>query len=64
MIAAMFFGAVTGLGLYALVRVFLRPKPGVAQTLARISRGQRSMTTHTVTAYESGVVLAEYERAS
>jgi Flp pilus assembly protein TadB len=54
MIAALFFGAVTGLGVYAFVRVFLRPRPGVAEALARISRGQRSMTTHTTTAYESG----------
>jgi Flp pilus assembly protein TadB len=53
MIEAMFFGAVTGLGLYALVRVFVRPKPGVAQTLSRINRGQRSMTTHTTMAYEA-----------
>jgi Flp pilus assembly protein TadB len=63
MIQAMFFGAVTGLGLYALVRVFVRPKPGVAQTLSRINRGQRSMTTHTTTAYESGGALDRRARS-
>ena len=43
MIAALFFGAVSGVGLYALIRVFLRPKPGVAQTLSRINRGQPAL---------------------
>ncbi|MGY2876660.1 tight adherence protein C [Marmoricola sp. URHA0025 HA25] len=64
MIGALLFGAVTGVGLYALVRVFLRPKPGVAQTLSRISRGQRSMTTHTITPYESGGVLDRRARSA
>jgi tight adherence protein C len=64
MTAALFFGALTGLGLYALVRVFLRPKPGVAQTLSRINRGQRSMTTHTTTAYESGGALDRRARSA
>ena len=50
MIASLLFGALTGLGLYALVRVFLRPRPGVATLLARIDSGQRSMWTHTVLA--------------
>lgn len=53
MILAMLCGALTGLGVYALVRVFLRPQPGVAEMLDRINRGQRSMTTHTTTALES-----------
>jgi Flp pilus assembly protein TadB len=57
MIAALVFGALVGLGLFCLVRVFVRPKPGVAQMLSRISRGQRSMSTHTTTAYESGGAL-------
>lgn len=49
---AMVSGAVLGLGLYALVRVFVRPRPGVATLLARIEGSQRSMTTHTTTAFE------------
>lgn len=53
MTLALLCGALTGLGTYALVRVFLRPQPGVAQMLDRINRGQRSMTTHTMTAYEA-----------
>ena len=52
MIAALLTGALTGLGVYALVRVFLRPRPGVATMIARIEGGQRSMSTHTVTASE------------
>jgi Flp pilus assembly protein TadB len=55
---------VVGLGIYCLVRVFLRPKPGVAQMLSRINRGQRSMTTHTTTAYESGGVLDRRARTA
>jgi Flp pilus assembly protein TadB len=47
-------GALVGLGLYALVRVFMRPKPGVATMLARIEGGHRSMATHTSTGLESG----------
>lgn len=64
MIAALFFGAMSGLGVYALVRVFLRPRPGVAQALSRINRGQRSMTTHTTTAYESGGALDRRARSA
>lgn len=45
---SLLFGALTGLGVYALVRVFLRPRPGVATMLARIERGEKSMSTHTV----------------
>jgi tight adherence protein C len=52
MTAALLFGAVCGLGVFWLTRIFARPKPGVATMLARIDRGQRSMTTHTTTAYE------------
>ena len=63
MTAALFFGALVGLGIFCLVRVFLRPKPGVAQMLARIQRGQRSMSTHTTTAYESGGALDRRARS-
>lgn len=45
-------GALAGAGLYALLRVFLRPQPGVAALVARIDGGQRSMRTHTATARE------------
>lgn len=45
-------GALLGLGIYTLVRVFVRPRPGVATMLARIEGGQRSMSTHTATAFE------------
>jgi tight adherence protein C len=64
MIGALFFGAVAGLGLFALIRVFFRPKPGVAQTLSRINRGQRSMSTHTTTAYESGGAVDRRARSA
>ncbi|MFT4082985.1 MAG: type II secretion system F family protein [Nocardioides sp.] len=52
MTAALLFGALVGVGVFWLIRVFTRPRPGVAATLARIQRGQRSMTPHTTTAYE------------
>ncbi len=45
-------GAVAGLGLYALVRVFLRPRPGIVAVLARIDGSSRSLHTHTATALE------------
>jgi len=51
-IAALFYGAVVGLGSYALIRVWIRPRPGVATLLSRIDAGQRSMTSHTVTELE------------
>ncbi len=41
MIAIMLAGALAGLGLFLLVRVFVRPRPGVAATLARIDAGRR-----------------------
>jgi Flp pilus assembly protein TadB len=38
---AMLFGAVAGLGVFLLVRMFVGTKPGVAATLARIDAGRR-----------------------
>lgn len=52
MIAAIAFGALVGIGLFAFVRVWLRPKPGITTMLARIDTGSRSMSTHTTTALE------------
>ena len=52
MLLSLLAGAVAGAGLYALVRVFLRPRPGVAALVARIDGGQRSLRPHTATAYE------------
>jgi tight adherence protein C len=63
MIASLFFGALTGLGVYALVRVFLRPQPGVATMLARIDSGHRSMTTHTVTSSEAPGLAGRFQAA-
>ncbi len=51
-------GAVAGLGLYTLVRVFVRPRPGVGAMVARIDAGQRSMRTHTLTQSQQGAVSA------
>ncbi len=44
MMTALFAGAVVGVGLYALVRVFVRPQPSVAVLVARIDSGRRSLT--------------------
>ena len=49
---ALLCGAVIGLGIYALVRVWLRPKPGVAALVYRIDSGTKSMLTQTVTPLE------------
>lgn len=46
-------GALTGLGLYALTRVFLRPRPGVAVLVGRIDASRRSMRPHTVSGLEA-----------
>jgi len=53
MSAALAFGALTGLGVYLLIRVLIRPRPGVATMLARIATGQKSMSTHTITPLEA-----------
>lgn len=53
MIEALLAGALFGLGVYALIRVFLRPAPGLATLVARIDRGQKSMQTHTLTEYDA-----------
>jgi tight adherence protein C len=46
------WGAVAGWGVYLLIRVWLRPRPGVASMIARIDSGARSMQTRTVTQLE------------
>ncbi len=52
MISALLYGALAGFGVFALVRVWLRPKPGVSALVYRIDHGTRSMTTRTVTELE------------
>ena len=52
MIWAAIWGAAAGYGLYLLIRVWLRPQPGVATMIARIDSGSRSMQTRTVTQLE------------
>lgn len=58
MTVALLCGALVGLGCYALIRVLLRPRPGVATLVRRIDSGAKSMSTHTITQLEAG------ERAS
>lgn len=41
---ALLAGAVVGAGVYALIRVFLRPRPSVAVQVARIDAGRRSLS--------------------
>ena len=53
MIAALFYGAVIGIGLYAAVRVWLRPAAGIATLVHRIDSGTRSMSTRTLTDLEA-----------
>lgn len=53
MIPAILYGALAGLGVYAFIRVWLRPKPGIATLLYRIDSGTKSMTTRTTTEFEA-----------
>lgn len=53
MIEALLFGALAGLGVFAVVRVWIRPRPGVGALVYRIDQGSRSMTTQTVTDLEA-----------
>ena len=50
--ASLLAGSLAGAGLYALLRVFLRPRPGVATLVSRIDSGNRSLRPHTATALE------------
>lgn len=50
MTAIMLAGALAGLGVFLLVKVFVQPKPGVAATLARLDGGRRGATQLTVSA--------------
>jgi tight adherence protein C len=59
MTEAMFTGALVGLGIYLLIRVFQQPKPGVATMLARISTGQKSMSMHTISPLEASSGLGQ-----
>ena len=59
---ALLAGAVFGLGLYALVRVYLRPRPGIAALVGRIDASRRSMTTYTTTGLETGDGLRSSSR--
>lgn len=59
MTLALFCGALVGLGIYALIRVFMRPRTAVGAMLARIESGSRSMTTHTTTSLEVGDGLGD-----
>jgi pilus assembly protein TadC len=51
-IPALLAGVVVGAGLYLLLRVFVRPRPGIATLVARVDAGRRSMSAHTVTPLE------------
>lgn len=53
MTLALLFGALAGLGLYALVRVWVRPRPGVAALVYRLDAGTKSMLTQTLTPREA-----------
>jgi Flp pilus assembly protein TadB len=57
--AALFYGAIVGLGLYAAIRVWLRPAAGVATLIHRIDSSTRSMSTRTVTDYEAYAAQTE-----
>ncbi len=62
MMTIMLAGAVAGLGLFMLLRVFVQPRPGVAATLARLDAGRRGAPI-TVSAAEPDVKLGGIDRA-
>jgi tight adherence protein C len=51
-IAALLYGALTGFGVYAVIRAWVRPRRGLAALVHRIDSGSRSMTTRTVSELE------------
>lgn len=62
MMTIMLAGAVAGLGVFMLVRVFLQPRPGVAATLARLDAGRRGGAPITASAAVDGD-LSAFDRA-
>ncbi|WP_375493217.1 type II secretion system F family protein [uncultured Jatrophihabitans sp.] len=52
MITALFCGGVVGAGVFWLVMIYARPKPGLETLVHRIDVGAKSMSTRTVTALE------------
>jgi Flp pilus assembly protein TadB len=56
-------GALAGLGLYLLVRVFVQPRPGVAATLARLDAARHSGARLTASAAEPVSRIGALERA-
>lgn len=63
MTAIMLAGAVAGLGVYLLVKVFVQPKPGVAATLARLDSGRRGAMPLTTSGAATDGRLGGIERA-
>lgn len=63
MTAIMLAGAVAGLGVYLLVKVFVQPRPGVAATLARLDGGRRGSTPLTTSGAATDSRLGGIERA-
>lgn len=59
----MLSGALAGLGVFLLVKVFIQPRPGVAATLARLDGGRRGAAPLTTSAASSGARLGGIERA-
>jgi Flp pilus assembly protein TadB len=63
MIAVLLAGAVAGLGLYVLIRVFIQPRPGIAATLARIDTGRRGQVGFTASAADPDRKVGLVDRA-
>lgn len=63
MIAIMAAGALSGLGLFLLVKVFISPKPGVAATLARLDAGRRTAGPLTVSGTTEVEQIRRIDRA-
>lgn len=53
---ALVWGGLTGVGVYSLIRVLLRPRAGVATLVARIDAGTHSMSTHTLSDYDASFI--------
>lgn len=63
MTAIMLAGAVAGLGVYLLVKVFVQPRPGVAATLARLDAGRRGGAPLTTSATAPDTRFGGIDRA-
>ncbi len=63
MILTMLAGGVAGFGVFLLVKVFIRPRPGLAATMARLDASRRNDTTISTTLVDNPAKAGWIEQA-